>query len=730
MTQIPTSPAPPLLPARQSAPAAPDALPALRRFHLAPPEEPAAAATGFLPAPLHASRGSQPHRYPVFLAPPGSDEVSCPSLPDLLSKAAPREAELPLADLAEKVGRLADHPAPVDARELLEKACRSLLEDADDAGPLADGLGKLTAAIPAGGSLLPASDRTPLHLLMHAARGRLLPARAAFGEKLRALAAEAETLLAADRQKRPESRSSSALDGSLGELGSRFVDPSALAGVLDARGAGTALSAERKARLEEARLALEGYRSAAPPTLIVAHDGAFDLGGEILEAGDAWRVERHDDPCAAAAAIFDREAESLAGVLRASRRIKLEAEGRYDPERQDPWLEGLDWQAFSRRELLLLTPVVALVAADRVAGPGMVSFSGLLRSGRPVQVLVPIDPAANPGSDGLGGFRFEPAYLGLSHREAYVQQTSVAEPAHMLRGFARALAATRTGLHVVSKAGGRPAGEVAVHAAAAIEARAHPLFHYDPETGPSWAERLDFSLNPQAGIDWPVHAVETRRPDDSGETLELAFTFADFALLEPGYRHHFHAVADGVPDVELVPAAEFSRQSLDDEAAAIPYVWGVDAASKLVRLAISRPLALACRDRLDFWRILQELSGVRSEHVRRARALVREELEEQAAKERAALEARHAEELERVRHDAARDVVDRLTSALLEVDVAAFTAPAPAGPLAGLAGTDVDSVAAALLQIVDVASLDDEGAEPAAEEVEKLASDLLDLVEE
>ena len=728
----------PLLPARQATPAAPEALLELRRFHLAPPEKPeAATATGYLPALLGAS---ERRRYPIFLAPPGPDEAAtCRSLPDLLSRAAPQdhEAGLPLDDLADRLRRqLADDRGPVDARLLFQ----ALVGDAGDAAEsLAAGFEQLTAAIPVGGSLLSASDQTPLHLLMHAARSRLLPARAAFREELRALAAKAEALLAADRQRRPESRSSDALDGSLGELDSRFVDPSALAGVLDARSAGTALSAERKARLEDARLALEGYLAAAPPpALILAHDGAHEIDREILEDGDAWRVELHDDPCAAAAGIFDREAEALARVLRASRRIELEAEGKYDPERQDPWLERFDWQAFSPSELLLLTPVAALVAADRVAGTGMVSFSGLLRSGRPVQVLVPIDPAANPGSEEgveLTGFRFEPAYLGLSHREAFVQQTSTAEPTHMLQGFTRALAATHTGLHVVSLPSRDAGGET--HAAAAVEARAHPLFHYDPENGPSWAERLDFNLNPQAGIDWPLHALETRRPDGSHETLELAFTFADFALLEPAYGHHFRAVPDGVPEVELVPAAEFSEQPLDDEAAAIPYVWAVDGTSKLVRLVISRPLALACRDRLDFWRILQELSGVRSEHVRRAKALVREELVEQAAKERAALEARHAEELEQVRRDAARDVVDRLTAALLEVDVAAFAVPDPAaaplaglaGSSAGLAGRDVDSVAAALLQIVDAGSLDEEPAESGGEGVEKLASDLLSLVQ-
>ncbi len=761
MTKTSTSESLPLLPPRQAASIAPDdALQELRRFHFASSARlrrdassahlgrDDAPAAGYVPALLHAWRQKsvQGGEYPVFLAPVGTEEqASCVALPDLLRRATPEDCEALRDRLEELAGRvrerLADSSAPVDARQLLEDSGRALAEESGEGvgGPLAADLERLRLAIPAQARLLPESGQAPLHLLMQATGSRLLPARAAFREEVRSLAAEAQGLLTADRQKRPEGRSATATGSALGEVGSRFVDPAALSGMLDRRSGGAALTPRRKQRLEDARLALEEYLAAeAPPALILAHDGRHGIGGcETLAAErsraagatglGSWRVELHEDPCAAAADILDQESAALARVLRAVRLVRLEAAGKYDPERQDPWLKRFDWQAFSRQELLLLTPVVALVAADRVAGPGMVSLSSLLRSGRPVQVLVPVDPAANPGAeeDGLAGFRFEPAYLGLCHREALVQQTSTARPAHMLRGFQRALSATHAGLHVIS------ADRAELHAAAAVEARAHPLFHYDPESGPSWAERLDFSLNPQAEIDWPRHALETRRPDGSRETLELAFTFADFALLEPAYGDHFHAVPDGVPETELVPVAELSEQPRDDDTVAIPYVWAVDDASKLVRLAISRPLALACRDRLDFWRILQELSGARSEHVRRAEARLREELEDVASKERAALEAHHAEELERVRDDAARDVVDRLTAALLEVDLASFAAPAPAaGPLAGLSGGDVDGVAAALLEIVDVASLDEERAEAGAEGVEQLAADLLSLVEE
>ncbi len=586
----------------------------------------------------------------------------------------------------------------------------------------------------------PEADQATLHLLAQAARRRLEPARATFREEAQVLATRAQELIAADRQNRPESREAGVVGGALGKLGSQFLDSSALVGVLDERPGGTALPADRRQRLEEALTAVEGFlagaagRDAGPPALILVHDPRHGVPGGDQLAADGWRLEAAEDPCAAAAERFDRETETVAELRRAVRRIHLESAGRFEAERHEPWLERFDWRAFSRDELLLLTPVVALAGADAVAGAGMASLSRLLRSGRPVQVLVTVEPAANPGSGegALSEYRFEPAYLGLSHREALVNQTSAARPAHLVKGFDCALAATHAGLHVISQAAGEPRD------GAALAARAHPLFRYDPEAGATWAERFDFSENPQPAEDWPLSDLEVATPDGGGETFALALTFADFALLEPSCRHHFRPVPAEVPEAETVALDEYCRRPPAEGDHRLPFLWAIDGSSRLVRIAVSRPLALACRDRLDFWRTLQELAGVRSEYARRAAAEARRETEERAEKELAELASRHAAELERLRREAVEEAVGRITAAILEVDPATFVADteapaAPAGPaaLAGFAGRSVDEVAAELLRLVDPATLDRQSAAPAPggdERVAKIASELGRLV--
>jgi hypothetical protein len=738
----------PMLP-RAAAGTDAEALRRLRRFHV----DPGTAAddtlnAGVLPALLAPYGQVEELRTdaPFFVGTPGEEGALCLTLPDLLTRLAPAvEASRVLADNLPRLERqirrrAAQAGAPVEARELLQQAGEGLLEEldlgADDHGRLEGDLEALLAEMPAGGRFLPFDADTPLHLLLAAAASRLGPAREAFAAEVRELAELLGGMLEADRRKGAAGREAGALGAGMGQAAGSLINPEALAGVVQSRRGVSTLAPERRASLEQALAAL-GEVTAEPASLVLVHDAAegAPLGLEGVRAVES------EEPLAAAAELFDEEAEKLARVLRAVRVARLETQGKYDPERHDPWLARLDWQAFSREEMALLPTVVVRVGAEAAARGGMLALSRLLLSGRPVQVLMTVDPAADPGAaedDPLSGFRFEPAYLGVSHREAWVQQGSAARPAQLMEGFRRALAGTRGALHVAavpppvdatektdSKAAGSR-GLAWLAAGAALEGRAHPVFRYDPEAGASWARRFDFTGNPEPEEDWPRGTLACRREDGQEQTLELTFTFADFALLSPLYRGHFQPVAEGVPEAELTPLAEWLEEP--EETHTVPFVWGVGT-GKLLRLAVSRPLALACRDRLGFWRTLQELAGVKSEYVREAQQRAAEEAERRLAEERERLAAEHAAELERVRATAAEEVANRLTAALLELDVAAFAAPAAgAGFGDGFAGKSVDEVTRTLLTLVDPETLATETAAPGGAQVDEMAAELLKLV--
>lgn len=540
------------------------------------------------------------------------------------------------------------------------------------------------------------------------------PARRDFARRARELAAQAEALLETERLKGGQGRDPERLGGALGAAAGRFLDPSALAGVLGKPRLAAALG-ERRARClaEAAALLRETAEEIEAPRPTLVHDGTLAwvtaLAGATEEQG--WTLLESADPCAGASDLFDQQAWRTSRVLLAARRVKLEAAGEYDPARHDLLLDAepalLDWPAFTPEELALLPPVVALESAHQLAARGMVGLSKLLLSGRPVQVLLMEDPTGAPGAESpaaaLAGFRFQPAYLGLAQREAYVQQGSLARMEELSAGFRRAAGLARAGLHVV-EAPGSP-----VPPEAAVAGRAHPLFQYDPEAGTSWADRMDFAGNPAPEEDWPE-----------------GFTFADACLFAPALAGQFLPVPEGVPEEALATVPEWLALDPDAALERVPYVLArVPAAGPTpVRLAVSRPLALACRDRLGYWRTLQELAGVRSEYVRRAEARAREAADARLAEERERLEARHAKELERVRRRAVEDVVNRLTAAVLGVDGALF-----ASPLASLAGGGVEEVTEDLLGMV--AGMDPDRAEdeaPGDEAVERMISELTGLL--
>jgi len=324
--------------------------------------------------------------------------------------------------------------------------------------------------------------------------------------------------------------------------------------------------------------------------------------------------------------------------------------------------------------------VVALTDAEEVVSDGLAALSRLLRSARPVQVLIrtkPLLSAGQPaGNSSLRGYHLELGYLGIGHHEVMVQQSSSARPQHLHRACCRALQTTHPAMIVVSSviASDQGAAEPAItpwlREGAALDGRAHPLFSYDPEAGRSWARRFEFSGNPDPAADWPVYELRHRGPDGNEIRMSLPFTFADFVLLAPEHRAHFCVVPAGKDVEDLIPMDSYLALPQEEAAYQIPFVWTVDSRQRLQRLAVTRQLAFACRDRLGFWRTLQELAGVRSEHVDRAVTEAREAATQEAARERIELQAAHEEQLQRARRETASEAMKALAATLLQLDTA------------------------------------------------------------
>ncbi len=700
----PASPAPPPTGAETRA-----CLRALRSFHagdhagaenLAPPDD------DVLPALLHPFRDPERVRidYPLFLTGSGAEGADRSLLPlaDLLARQigliAPGAGEAQI--LKDNVARLergvrvalADGGPPVAAAPTLAAAGEAMvaalgLKPVSTDALRAD-LERLVASLPPGGRLLPLGEDATLHLLVAVAREAGHARRTALLDEVRRARATLREYLRLARSKEASATASDTLRDAIGATGAARLDTDALARMLEPKQAATATDAGLRDIVGHDVVILDGFLAAgvAPVMTVVAPDGAAgaDTDADADTDTDAdTDINRQcvgrDDVCRVAAEVFDRQAAAYAELFAALRTARLLAAGTYDPDRHRRLRAAFDWHGFGRQELLALPPVVAIESAPHLAGAGMLECSRLLRSGRPVEVLVRVQPATNPAAgadDPISGYRFELAYLGISHREVLVHQSSAARPDHLAAGFRRSLDAATGSLHVVTSglgADGDPARLGAwMHAGAALGGRAHPFIHYDPEAGATWARRLDLAGNPQPEADWPVY--ELGFGDEDGKdaaSIAAAFTFADFMLLEPRYRRHFRVVPGAAPENELAPLADHLAEPPGTPSHRVPFVWAADREGRAQRLVVDAALLRACRDRLDYWRTLQELAGIRNEHVREAVERERARLEEAFARERARLEATHDAEIARVREEEARTALRRLSESLLGIDVGA-----------------------------------------------------------
>ncbi len=703
----------------------------LRHFHLGDPsakEQLEAVGDDVLPALLDAFRDTSRLRYdyPLFLFPPTSDDDT--QTPEQLAEplsqwltgavagfAPGEEAARILKDHLPWIEhwarqRLASVEGTTPAAPVLGEAGQALrghlgLAQAS-AKRLAEDLDRLAAAVPAGAMLLGYSRYSAIHLLVHAIRCRAIPRRARFRTQIEACIRGLKALLEIEWTKSDESIEPRMARDSVGPAGGHF-DPLALSTVMDhSRGTRT-LSPERRARIEEALGTLTQWRE---DPVLVHFVHASNLSLDWLGADPTAAEETDADPCTRATQVFDRQAAQLAHLFAATRIAQLEMDRKYDPVIHDPWFANFGWEGFSKEELWLVPAVLAVESADRVASEGMQSFSRLLSSGRPVQILIRVQSSRNPGARPEEGpfksYRTELGYLGLSHRQAHVSQSSVARHQHLLTCYLAALDATRTSLHLINTGLRPPSNLVPLNAwlvaGAAIEGRSHPFFRINPEAGDTFAQRMHFDGNPQPRADWPIHPFRYCDENGTKVSMDLAFTFADYALLVEALREHFRLIPPGCDAESLVPMQEYL--ALDPERAyrLVPFVWGVDASGTLHRLVVSRQLAMACLDRLDYWHSLQELAGVRNRYVDLAVNRTREEERRQAAEERERLLAEHAQEIEAVRSSAAREAMQRLADVLLGMDQAlplpgpdrvALVPAAPTETAAGAAGAAATTAA-------------------------------------
>jgi len=664
----------------------------LRRFHYGEPGASARTtkpAGAVLPALLNPYRDASAirYQYPLYLIPPDGAAGSALAKPvsehlvdSLEAFALGAEDARILRDNLPWIERYLRHKLtgsdPVDAPALFAEAAAALQDHLDlepgSREKLHADLERLKDAIAAGGQMLGYGPRVSLHLMLQAIRHRQGPAREQFRQQVKKHIQGLQSLLEVEKAKSADANEPGGVKSSVGP-GSRYFDTGALSGMLEQRAQGSVeMSAERRARIECALKDLQGWKD--DPVLVRFVGEAEDPYFSKLPMLD---LVDSDHPCTTAAEVFERDAAGFARLFAAVRIAALEIEDNYNPAVHDSWFASFDWQAFSIDEMRLVTRVVALVSADYLAGDGLPSFSRLLGSRLPVHVLSWVraydNPGAKPGEDPFESYRFELANFGIGHRQVVVAQTSAARHEDLLSGFLCALDSNRASLHLINRGTQSKSRKRLLDpwfvASAALESRAHPFILVNPDAGDHAAERISFVGNPQAEKDWPVEKLEYRDADGKVTEMDLAFTFADYALLMPALHEHFRMVPAGFESADLVPVDQYMDLEEEIVDRLVPYIWGIDDQGVLTKLVVSRALVFACRDRRNYWRTLQELAGIHNFYVEEAIERVIEEQRAADEAEREQILKAHEEQLETVRSEAADEVMGQLVDVLMGADL-------------------------------------------------------------
>lgn len=346
-----------------------------------------------------------------------------------------------------------------------------------------------------------------------------------------------------------------------------------------------------------------------------------------------WANHLFQDGPSVAMGIFEGHMSKMAAGFKAIRLAKAELAGGQTMEAVEQELTYFDWQQFTDEEWELCPPVVSVGGDGAMYDIGFQNLSRAMMSGKPIKVLV-LDTQvySNTGgqactagftgqisdmapfgqvSQGKQEIRKEMGLIGMAHRTSYVMQSTIAFPNHMMEGFIRGLKSRRPALFNLYTSCQPEHGigdDQSTHQAKlVVEARAYPLFRYDPSAGVQWHEAIDLEGNPAVDQDWPTYDL---RYQEGGreKVMNLPLTFADFAVTEIRFRKHFRVAPPETWNENLVPLHEFLESSPADREGKFPYIWSIDRQQRLSRLLVAEPMVTASEERRDFWKLLRGLA--------------------------------------------------------------------------------------------------------------------------
>jgi hypothetical protein len=460
-----------------------------------------------------------------------------------------------------------------------------------------DSANQLMSVFDASGDIVDVDSDLPLRAVQHAWHSIQNNKTDAFRNKAERLLLRLRDILAAEKVNSKSGRASASLKSAVGASFEDAFDFDAMSKILEEAKPGSMLSDARRTRIHKLIDVLENQRfyalgNGGPEPYIFAFD-------RCSEAQKAYQ-ERHS------------EAVELAKTLAVA---ELEVNGDYRDATHDVVFEGFGDNGLDADQLAGLPHYLVCTNANSLDPAETANMVELLAAGMPIKVLVQTDDVLerSPVAEG---------HVALGLRARQLVATAI--------GLTDVFVFQSTASHLFRKHGGDNGhtGEVPPYlvAAAAMESRVFPTLVYDPSAGSDWATRLSVEDNPKPDDDWPVSPFAFEDKDLQAQSVELAFTLADFMAMDKRFFGHYAVVPKADWSNALMPVPEALATSLKSIPDKVPCVTLVDDKDEIQKAILDNRTLLEVERSLTMWHSLQELGGIHNSHAERLLAQERKRL--------------------------------------------------------------------------------------------------------
>ena len=567
-----------------------------------------------------------------------------------------------------------------DFRQILEKTLLELTEvlglEGKDLENFKKDIQKLSDHLPDNGVLIPYSNHTVFDIMEAAMFATHDHLRNALKEKIRQLRSRLLDQLRLDGENNPSKQKAKDMHDTL-EFADSMVNFDELSSILPQSGS----ESIGKERIKRINHVLEELEKAEP----ILDQQAFMAIGEFLEKRKniAWnnlfpnietQIYRKGNGSKTITRSFKKHIKPWTDLFIAMRIGELELENNYQADVHDDYFSHFSWRNLSIEELDNC-PYFMLVADDiELFESEFNKLSITLDKNIPIKVVAV--KSDNSRSDQEIVDLHTQAELGgvmLSHKNIYVAQCTSISPKELFKVFKDGLTAFAPAIFNILNVDEEAHKNPYLWTSASIESRDFPGFVYEGILGTPWGSRFEVSNNPQPLLEWPEHEIEIEETTGDNQKIQVSFTFADLAILNPAYHYHFMDIKPEYWTDNLIMLSTYIANTKQENIGKIPFIYTMDSDATVHKVAVSWQVAIAAQERLDFWRFLQENSGINNYHVAKAGEKTKAELEEKHEAAIELLKEAHAKEVELVRTEEAGKVMENLTNVLLNLDTSTIT---------------------------------------------------------